>query len=54
MTYAITPARRALLDTIRYAEGTWKGGRVEEYRVLYGGGLFTSLERHPEITVHRG
>ena len=22
--YAITPERRALLNTIRYAEGTWK------------------------------
>ncbi len=52
-TYAITPERRALLDTIRYAEGTWKGGSVEGYRVLYGGGLFASLARHPEVTVHR-
>ena len=25
--YAITPQRRALLDTIRSAEGTWRGGR---------------------------
>ena len=51
--YTITPQRRALLDTIRYAEGTWKGGSPEGYRVLYGGGLFSSLERHPEITVRR-
>ncbi|WP_254966961.1 glycoside hydrolase family 104 protein [Cyanobium sp. CH-040] len=51
--YTITPARRALLDTIRYAEGTWKGGSPEGYRVLYGGGLFSGLERHPEITVQR-
>ena len=51
--YTITPQRRALLDTIRYAEGTWKGGSSEGYRVLYGGGLFSSLERHPEITVRR-
>lgn len=52
-TYTITPERRALLDTIRYAEGTWKGGSPEGYRVLYGGGLFNSLARHPEITVRR-
>ena len=26
--YAITPERRALLNTIRYAEGTWKEGRI--------------------------
>ena len=51
--YALTPRRRALLATIRYAEGTWISGRSEGYRVLYGGGRFDSLARHPEITVHR-
>lgn len=51
--YALTPERRALLDTLRYAEGTWKDGSPDGYRVLYGGGLFDSLERHPEITVQR-
>ena len=50
--YAITPQRRALLDTIRFAEGTWKGGRAEGYRVIYGGTLCNSLLRHPEHTVH--
>jgi muramidase (phage lysozyme) len=49
-TYTITPQRRALLNTIRYAEGTWKQGK-EGYRTLYGGGRFSSLERHPEIVV---
>ena len=49
--YAITPQRRALLDTIRFAEGTWKGGRPEGYRVIYGGALCNSLLRHPERTV---
>jgi lysozyme len=49
-TYAITPQRRALLNTIRYAEGTWKQGQAG-YRTLYGGGRFESLERHPEIVV---
>jgi len=52
--YRITPERRALLNTIRFAEGTWLGGSAEGYRTLYGGGQFTSLERHPEITVRRG
>jgi len=51
--YQLTPARRALLNTIRYAEGTWIGGSHEGYRVLYGGGRFNDLSRHPEITVHR-
>ena len=49
-SYTITPQRRALLNTIRYAEGTWKQGK-EGYRTLYGGGRFSSLERHPEIVV---
>lgn len=51
--YPITPERRALLNTIRYAEGTWIGGRDEGYRVIYGGGRVRKLDRHPEITVRR-
>ena len=51
--YALTPRRRALLATIRYAEGTWTGGSARGYRLLYGGGLFASLSRHPQITVRR-
>ncbi len=51
--YPVTPERRALLNTIRYAEGTWKGGRDDGYRVIYGGGLVDRLDRHPEITVRR-
>ena len=47
LPFAITPERRALLDTIRYAEGTWRGGRPEGYRVIYGGSLCSSLRRHP-------
>lgn len=52
-TYAITPDRRALLNTIRFAEGTWEGGSPEGYRFLYGGGRFNDLSRHPEISVRR-
>lgn len=51
--YPITAERRALLNTIRYAEGTWVGGREEGYRVIYGGGRVERLDRHPEITVRR-
>jgi len=51
--YPITPQRRALLNTIRYAEGTWVGGSDEGYRVIYGGGRVDRLDRHPEITVRR-
>ena len=51
--YSLTPERRALLDTIRYAEGTWTGGKSDGYRMLYGGTLVQTLERHPEIVVRR-
>jgi len=40
-----------LLNTIRYAEGTWIGGSQEGYRMLFGGGRFDRLDRHPEVVV---
>ena len=52
--YRITPERRALLNTIRFAEGTWSGGSRKGYQMLFGGGQFANLARHPEITVSRG
>jgi muramidase (phage lysozyme) len=51
--YSLTPERRALLDTIRFAEGTWTGGTNAGYRMLYGGDLVQGLARHPEIVVRR-
>jgi len=45
--FAITPERRALLNTIRYAEGTWAQGSDLGYRILFGGSLVETLERHP-------
>ena len=51
--YAVTPERRALLNTIRYAEGTWSDGEDKGYQVLYGGGLFEDLSRHPETVIVR-
>ena len=47
----MTPERRALLNTIRYAEGTWTNGEDKGYRTLYGGGRFQDLSRHPEMVV---
>lgn len=49
--YELTPERRALLNTIRYAEGTWKNGEDKGYKVLYGGGEFKDLSRHPDRVV---
>jgi len=45
--FAITPERRALLNTIRYAEGTWANGQDIGYRIMFGGSLMPSLDRHP-------
>ena len=50
--FAITPERRALLNTIRYAEGTWKNGDTIGYRVMFGGGLTNSLDRHPNRVIY--
>ena len=49
--YELTPERRALLNTIRYAEGTWKDGEDQGYRIMYGGGQFQDLSRHPERVI---
>ncbi len=49
--YPLTRQRRALLATIRFAEGTWAEGSPDGYRTLYGGALVSSLERHPDIVV---
>lgn len=46
--FAMTPERRALLNTIRYAEGTWKNGHEVGYRIMFGGRLFHSFDRHPD------
>ncbi len=51
--YLMTPERRALLNTIRFAEGTWKEGKDLGYRTLYGGGIFKDLSWHPERIVVR-
>ena len=51
--YQITPERRALLNTIRYAEGTWKDGHDLGYQILYGGGQFADLSRHTDRVVVR-
>ena len=45
--FAVTPERQALLNTIRYAEGTWKNGERIGYQVMFGGSLTASLQRHP-------
>ena len=50
--FAITPERRALLNTIRFAEGTWANGHDVGYRVMFGGSLMPSLDRHPNRVMY--
>jgi len=50
--FAVTPERQALLNTIRYAEGTWKNGERIGYQVMFGGGIFPTLDRHPNRVVY--
>ena len=52
LPYIITPERRAMLNTIRFAEGTWKGGHDLGYRVMFGGGLMASMDRHPNRVIY--
>jgi len=52
--YELTPNRRALLDTIRYAEGTWANGADVGYRIMFGGGTFSDLTRHPDRVIRSG
>lgn len=50
--FAVTPERRALLNTIRFAEGTWINGHEVGYRVMFGGSLMPSLRRHPDRVMY--
>ena len=52
LNFEVTPERRALLNTIRFAEGTWKNGSEIGYRVHYGGTLFQNLGRYPDQIIH--
>ena len=52
LKYVITPERRALLNTIRFAEGTWANGTDLGYRVMFGGGLMASMDRHPDRVIY--
>jgi muramidase (phage lysozyme) len=49
--FAMTPERRALLNTIRYAEGTWANGEDRGYWIMFGGGMMSSLDRHPDRVI---
>lgn len=51
---AISANARALLDTIRNAEGTWHGGDQKGYGTMFGGGQFDWSKGHPDRVVNAG
>ena len=50
----ISANERALLDTIRMAEGTWHGGGQRGYGTQFGGGQFDWSKGHPDQVVRSG
>jgi lysozyme len=52
--FSQTPEAKRLLDTISFAEGTYRDNPEESYRVMFGGGLFNDLSRHPDKVIHGG
>ena len=51
VNFEVTHERRALLNTIRYAEGTWMQGE-NGYLVFYGGRRFQKVRHHPNTVNH--
>jgi|DEB0MinimDraft_10_1074344.scaffolds.fasta_scaffold05851_4 muramidase (phage lysozyme) len=47
-----SPFGQNILRSIRYAEGTNLG--KDPYRILFGGGTFNDLSRHPDTVVSKG
>jgi len=50
--FGMTAERRAMLNTIRYAEGTWVNGHPMGYQMLFGGSFTPSLHRHPDRVMY--
>jgi muramidase (phage lysozyme) len=49
-SYLQKPFLQKALKTIRFAEGTERGG-PDSYRVMFGGGLAPNLQRHPDKVI---
>ena len=45
-----SPEQRALLDTISWSEGTWRGGK-RGYGVQFGGGNYDNTKPHPGTVI---
>ena len=51
--YRLNRCRRAFLDVIAFAEGTYEAG-MDGYRMQFGGGLIDSLYEHPNQVIEIG
>lgn len=49
--FRVTPEGQRLLKTIQYAEGTLGS---DPYRVMFGGGRFNDLTKHPDTVIKKG
>lgn len=51
--YYINKCVRAFLDTLSYAEGTWRNDSPG-YNIIYGGSTFNNFSRHPDRVIYSG
>lgn len=49
--FRVTPEGQRLLKTIQYAEGTLGS---DPYRIMFGGGKFNDLSKHPDTVISKG
>lgn len=47
----LTPQEKQWLSAISWAEGTYKPGKGPQYNIMFGGGTFSDLSRHPDRVV---
>ncbi|PSF30590.1 hypothetical protein C7H19_23705 [Aphanothece hegewaldii CCALA 016] len=56
LMYELTPRREAILDLIRYTEGTDRtiDGKDSGFNILFTGRTFTDYSKHPDVVIRSG
>jgi muramidase (phage lysozyme) len=49
----LTPQEKQWLSAISFAEGTYRKGLGPQYNIMFGGGTFSDLSRHPDTVVKK-
>lgn len=49
----LTPQEKQWLSAISFAEGTYRKGQGPQYNIMFGGGTFSDLSRHPDTVVKK-